>query len=1457
MLARLFVFIGGLIVLALTAALVGPYFVDWTSYRADFEREASRILGRAVTVEGTATARLLPFPSVRFTDVRVAGATPGEPQMTVASFSMDAELSPFLRGEILIFDMRLERPSATITVAEGGTVDWAVRPGGLFDPSQISLEKITVAEGTVRVRHALSGREHIVSEINAEIAARTLAGPWRLDGSMRLDGQAASVNLSTGTVEGDGTLRLRVRVRPAGYAFALETDGRARMNGGAASYEGRFKLDAGKRAVEDEAAQQAEAPAGYRFAGAFSVDNNRLDVSQFRLETGTLDDPYTADGTALLDFGVTPRFLIQATGAQVRLDGGESEDGDITGLALQDRLDALNEAVLDLPRPGIAGTVDIDLPAIVAGDTTIRDVSFSAEPGEGGWTVNTLRATLPGRTRLEANGLISAGRAMRFDGRLLLAVGQPSGFAAWLARDVDEAIRRLPAAGFAADVELGAERQLFNNLELILGTARFRGSLDRQVRDAVRPAMIAALEGEALDVDGMAAFASLFVSDAGVTHFGGHDIDFSLKAGPVRLSGLAADTVDTAFRLRGNQLDIDRLAVTGFAGANISATAKLREIDGRPSGSVDASILAGDLAPFARLVAARFPQNALAAALAGRADAYQGLMDDAQIDLVASLERAGAGPGQASLGAQGHIGDSDISLSLSSEAFDGDLFGAPLALSLEAETTNTAELLAFAGLPAFDLGLTGEGSAQLAVDGTLAQGAAVRFALLSPQAQARFSGNATVTGTTLSAKGGLGLSGDDLEPWLMTSGMTLPGMGLGLPADLKGTVALDGGVLTLADFVGNIAGNTVSGTLEARVKDGLPDLGGTLALGGFDLALVAGVMLGEGAIEYDGEGWPDAPFVQVATLPFTGRLDLKVDTLGVGDWLSAESATFNLALDRDGLRLTDLKAGFVGGSLEGLADLKNNQGTGLFSGQLAIKGADTAALLRAPGFGGTADLSATATASGRTVGGLIAALTGSGTARLVDLSVPGLSAIALEPILARADEIGRDITAEQTAGFAPALVADGALGIGDFVAPFTIAGGVIRTPPLFLEAGAARLETEARADLNSGVVSMDGQLRYEAGDEAVVGSEPVVGFAVNGPIGNAVRSFDTEPLAQFLTQRALEREQARVEKMQAELLEKQRLRREVRYYTQLTEVRRVRQAAEEARLKAEEEAKRQAEEAARLKAEEEAKRQAEEAARLKAEEEAKRHAEEAARLKAEEDAKRQAEEAARLKAEEEAKRQAAEAARLKAEEEAKRQAAEEARLKAEEEAKRQAEEAARLKAEEEAKRQAEEAARLKAEEDAKRQAEEAARLKAEEEAKRQAEEAARLKAEEDAKRQAAEEARLKAEEEAKRQGEEAARLKAEEEAKRQAEEDAARIRADDEARRRAEEKARLRAEEAARKRARDAVRETGRAASADTIIREALPPPARPQRARPGSATELDFDAMDIEEFLKSHSSER
>ena len=128
----------------------------------------------------------------------------------------------------------------------------------------------------------------------------------------------------------------------------------------------------------------------------------------------------------------------------------------------------------------------------------------------------------------------------------------------------------------------------------------------------------------------------------------------------------------------------------------------------------------------------------------------------------------------------------------------------------------------------------------------------------------------------------------------------------------------------------------------------------------------------------------------------------------------------------------------------------------------------------------------------------------------------------------------------------------------------------------------------------------DGTITYQAGVETLVGSDPALRFSLDGPPGETSTRFDSEPLAQFLTQRALEMEQARVEAMQASLLEKQRLRREVRYYAVLQSehddaMDRLREQEEEARRKAQEEfeARSKAEQEARLQAEAEAQRAAE------------------------------------------------------------------------------------------------------------------------------------------------------------------------------------------------------------------------------------------------------------------------
>lgn len=1289
MLARLFVIFGGLFVLVLCAALVGPYFVDWTGYRAQFEREASAILGRKVTVQGDATARLLPFPSVTFSNVAVAGGPNGQPAMTVETFSMDAELAPFLRGEVLIFDMRLVHPKATIDIANDGTVDWAIRPSSPFDLNQISIEKLTVTEGQIELRHAAGGRSHVFSEINSTISAKSLAGPWRMDGTLRLDGLRTTVAASTGKAEGNGQMRLRLKADPDAYPLVIETDGNAGIVNGAAVYSGQFKISsADKNGADKNSAQlrgndgetvkvsTGKPDPGFRLNGKFSLDHQKLGVDEFRFETGPLDNPYTADGKASVDLGQKPSFAIEANGAQVQFDEAVGAQAG-AGLTLDQRIAGLEQALLGLPKPTIPGTVEVKLPAVVAGDTTVRDVHLSAEPVEGGWSVKSLAATLPGRTTLEANGMLRVEDHFGFTGSLLLAVAQPSGFAAWLSKDVDEAIRRLPAAGFKAKVDLSEKRQAFSDLELILGKAKFSGRIDSSQPDEARPSVLMRLEGGELDVDGLAAFASIFVSDKGANRFADRDLDFQIKAGPVSAGGLTADTVDTALRLRDGLLEVDRLSVGGLAGASISATGRIKDFPASPTGKLDASVVAVDLKPLIDVAAQHYPDNAVLKGLASRASAYPDLFQDARVDLVASAADNGDGTTGLAVSGQGNAGGSAFSASLSGKGTLDRLLDAPVTLTFNAKNPDATALLALYGLPALPLGMLGEAHTDIQAKGTLGGGLATTFSLVGNDFKAGFEGTIADTPQGPTAKGKIDLDAADIEPWLMTTGIGLPGMGAGMSTSLSAQGDYGNGLLVLDSVSGAINEAAVSGDINIDTKDGIPHLAGALALDELDLDPMAVALFGDSAFLVDkkngadksasdkGGVWPSSPFSQKSSLPFTADLDLTTSALAAGPFATAYDAAFSLKLDKEGIRVSDLKAKLLGGALTGLFELKNNEGTGLFTGQMKLAGADLANVLPDTGIGGIGDFSTTLSTSGKSVDAMIAALSGSGTATLRSLRVAGVNPDAFSAFLAKADAIGRDIDVAKTAGFAPGIAADGSFAAKDADIAFTIAGGTLRAPPISLENPAATLSADITADLNTSTVSAKGAITYRPGDEALVGSEPVVNFTAEGPFGAVTRQFDSEPLAQFLTQRALEREQQRVEAMQAALLEKQRLRREVRYYA----------ALQDARDKAAEEL-RQQEEAARLKAEADAKAKAEADAQAQAEAEAKAKADEEAKAQADADAKAKADADAKAAAEQQAADEAAKAQaeqeRQKAEEALRIASQEKARLEAERKAAEQA-----------------------------------------------------------------------------------------------------------------------------------------------------------------------------------------
>ena len=85
-------------ILALLAALIGPYFIDWNQFRPQFEAEATQVIGAPVRVAGKLDARLLPTPSLRLRSVVVGGAN-DLGKVRADKLDVEFSLGSLMRGE--------------------------------------------------------------------------------------------------------------------------------------------------------------------------------------------------------------------------------------------------------------------------------------------------------------------------------------------------------------------------------------------------------------------------------------------------------------------------------------------------------------------------------------------------------------------------------------------------------------------------------------------------------------------------------------------------------------------------------------------------------------------------------------------------------------------------------------------------------------------------------------------------------------------------------------------------------------------------------------------------------------------------------------------------------------------------------------------------------------------------------------------------------------------------------------------------------------------------------------------------------------------------------------------------------------------------------------------------------------------------------------------------------------
>src|SRR6195952_3362540 len=210
-------------ILALIAALVGPYFIDWSQFRPQFEAEATRIIGAQVRVGGKLDARLLPAPSLQLRSVVVGGAN-DLGKVRADTLDVEFSLGSLMRGEWRATELTVNGLSLDLGLDPKGRVDWPASTG-TFNLGSLAIDRLNLT-GRIALHDAASRGTLELNDIAFSGDVRSLAaGAVRGDGNFMLRGTRYPFRVSSGQgPDGNGT-RLHLNIDPGQRAFAADLDG--------------------------------------------------------------------------------------------------------------------------------------------------------------------------------------------------------------------------------------------------------------------------------------------------------------------------------------------------------------------------------------------------------------------------------------------------------------------------------------------------------------------------------------------------------------------------------------------------------------------------------------------------------------------------------------------------------------------------------------------------------------------------------------------------------------------------------------------------------------------------------------------------------------------------------------------------------------------------------------------------------------------------------------------------------------------------------------------------------------------------------------------------------------------------------------------------------------------------------------------------------------------------------
>ncbi len=1155
-----------LLILALTAALVGPYFVDWTAHRSFVEAKLSQALGTRVTVAGPIDLKLLPSPRLTLSDVAVGGSSSQDAPITVKQADVELGVTDLLRGEVDFTEAAFEGPRVKLVMSATGAL--AFPPGtGRLEEGKIQFERISVRHGTLIVE-AAGQRGFMLREIALDAQASSLLGPYGGAGSVLLRGRPTTFHFSTGAFE-QGRLRLKMGVDATAEIAQAELDGSLVFPGAPGgnrdaarpAYEGNLTLYGGKPLKFS----QTTLPVPWRWSGNIVAGLGKVTSDSFDLRLGEEQQPSDLTGAGEIELGAAPHVRVSLKAKQFDADrllatteGGVVRPVEAAGL-LRSAIDAFG------PGPNLPVSLDVDVGMLILGGDGLTDIHAELGLDRSKPLAGRLQVNGPGHSRLVADGTLEAGVAAGFEGHVDFAAHDRARLAAWLDRDAPELKRALSVFEPFKDIALSGRMAVSgvgfagNDLTARLDHSLFTGVLTyHRAVDQDRARLYADVTSEALDIDAL--------PDVGLVSHASADIDLALHivAKAAKIERLGESSVDSGrFELdltkSGTTTKLERLSVDGLGGASVEATGWQDATGAR----LDAGLDAAKLADFANLLHHLMPGQTTDALVARAA-----LLSPAKLTMVLT-----ARPGDVFANAtlDGTIGATKISAALHREGPDPD----GIVAKLDLDTSETPMLLRQVGLASVPIEGLGPGRIGLLVQGrwsgSLTGSIAARLAGTDVTWQGR------LTPATRTLEGTLTLKSANAAPLLQSLALVLPNITQTLPADFSCRAGYQPGRLSMSGIAGSLAGENVAGDLALALApaetadfgavgpDPLfrPHLEGELRIDRLAGAALAGLALGLPQPAAAGAAWSQQAFAPALMQPPDSDIALHVGAIDLGWGLVARSATLQLQLRHDLVTIAAAQAGLDGGAdLKGSLALRRNGPVATISGHLGVQGL----AIDRPFAAGKLGLDIDFTSSGESQDQLMADLAGQGTVTLLDARLAGLDADAMTRVIGAADAEKLPLDGAAVASAMAKETAKGSRDLPRLDFQATLAGGVLRLPSVTLPDPRATILAGATVDLQSMTIETTADMRLVTAPPEWAGSPPQIDVSWKGRWEAPKRDVDTAAFFSGLSARALSINLERLEALDADIRERAFFNRRLRAIQADEERER---AAEEARRRSE------------------------------------------------------------------------------------------------------------------------------------------------------------------------------------------------------------------------------------------------------------------------------------------------